>query len=214
MRHWARDVLLTRRGLIACAAGLVVAKAVPAGMTPTPAQTAGPFYPRTKPDDTDADLTQIEGARARASGEIIEVSGRILSVKGHALLGAVVEIWQADMNGRYYDPRDWSLRTSRDRNFQGYGAVRAGADGAYRFRTVRPAPYNTGVTRRTPHIHFRVTGKRLGELVTQMYFPGEPLNAQDFIFSSLSGDLARDAATARFHPGGDMPRYTYDLVLA
>ena len=50
MRHWARDVLLTRRGLIACAAGLVVAKAVPAGMTPTPAQTAGPFYPRTKPD--------------------------------------------------------------------------------------------------------------------------------------------------------------------
>ncbi len=214
MRHWARDVLLTRRGLIACAAGLVVAKAVPAGMTPTPDQTAGPFYPHTKPGDTDADLTQVEGASARASGEIIEVSGRILSVKGHALPGAAVEIWQADMNGRYFDPRDWSLRTTRDRNFQGYGAVRAGTDGAYRFRTVRPAPYDTGFNRRTPHIHFRVVDGRLGELVTQMYFPGEPLNAQDVIYSSLSGDVSRNAVTARLRPGDGAPRFAFDLVLA
>lgn len=214
MRHWGKDVLLTRRGLIACAAGLVVAKATNAGAAATPPQTAGPFYPHVKPDDTDTDLTRVEGASGPASGNIIEVSGRILSVKGHALPGTVVEIWQADANGRYFDSKDWSVFTSRDSNFQGYGAVRAGADGAYRFRTIRPAPYNAGVTRRTPHIHFRVTGVRIGELVTQMYFPGEPLNALDFIFSSLSGDLARDAATARHRPGGDIPRYTYDLVLA
>lgn len=214
MRHWGKDVLLTRRGLIACAAGLVVGQATHAGLMPTPPQTPGPFYPHTKPDDVDADLTRIEGGSGRVSGEIIEVSGRILSVKGHALPGAMVEIWQADANGRYFDPKDWSVFTSRDNSFQGYGAVRAGADGAYRFRTVRPAPYSAGVTRRTPHIHFRVSGERLGELVTQMYFPGEALNAQDFIFSSLSGDLARDAATARHHSGGDTPRYVYDLVLA
>ena len=214
MRHWGQDVLLTRRGLIACAAGLVVAQATHAGVTATPPQSAGPFYPHTKPDDTDADLTQVEVVSAGASGEIIEVSGRILSVKGHALPGAVVEIWQADVNGRYFDAKDRNLISSRDRNFQGYGAVRAGADGAYRFRTVRPAPYGGSSFRRTPHIHFRVVDERLGELVTQMYFPDEPLNRQDAIFLTLPGDMARSAATARVRPGGGAPRFAYDLVLA
>lgn len=138
MRHWGHNVFLTRRGLIACAAGLVVAKAVLAGLMPTPDQTPGSFYPHTKPIDVDADLTRVNGAGARASGEIIEVLGRLLSVNGQALPGAVVEIWQTDMNGRYFDIRD-NGPSARNRNFQGYGAVRSGADGAYRFRTIRPA---------------------------------------------------------------------------
>lgn len=214
MDHWGQDILLTRRGLITCAAGLIVVKAANAGLIPTPAQTPGPFYPQVKPDDVDADLTQIRGGGGEASGQIIEVSGRVLSVKGHGLRGAIVEIWQADANGRYFDPKDWSLFTSRDQKFQGYGAVRTGTDGAYRFRTIRPAPYGAGLTRRTPHIHFRVYEPRAGELVTQMYFPGEALNARDFLYSSLPGDEARDAATAKPHSGGAVPRFVYDLVLA
>ncbi len=214
MRHWGKDVMITRRGLIACAAGLVVAKSALAGLTITPAQTAGPFYPRLKPDDSDMDLTRVQGAQGAAAGEVIEVRGRILSVKGHALGDAVVEIWQADTHGRYRHPGDRSFSSSRDANFQGYGAVRTGSDGAYRFRTVRPAAYDAGHFRRTPHIHFRVVDARNRELVTQMYFPGEPLNAQDIIYSRLSGNLTQDAATARRSQGGDAVRYEFDLVLA
>ena len=89
MPHWGKDILLSGRGLIACAAGLVVGQATNAGLISTPPQTAGPFYPHTKPDDTDSDLTRITGASAQASGEIIDITGRILSVKGHALRGAI-----------------------------------------------------------------------------------------------------------------------------
>lgn len=214
MRHWGTDVMVTRRGLIVCAAGLVVAKSALADLTITPAQTAGPFYPRFKPDDSDMDLTRVQGAPGAALGEVIEVQGRILSLKGHALRDAVVEIWQADTRGRYRHPGDRSFFSSPDPNFQGYGAVRTGSDGAYRFRTVKPAAYRAGQLQRTPHIHFRVVDDRNRELVTQMYFPGEPLNAQDMVYSRLSGNLTRDAATARRGPGGDPVRYEFDLVLA
>ena len=214
MRHWGKDVMVTRRGLIICAAGLVVAKSALADMTVTPAQTAGPFYPQLKPDDSDMDLTRIQGAQGAAAGEVIEVQGRILSLKGDALRNAVVEIWQADTHGRYHHPFDRSPLSSPDPNFQGYGAVRTGPDGAYRFQTVRPGAYRAGFLRRTPHIHFRVVDEGNRELVTQMYFPGEPLNAQDAIYSSLAGNLARDAATARRSGGGAAARYEFDLVLA
>lgn len=214
MRHWGKDILLSRRGLIACAAGLVVGQATNAGLISTPPQTAGPFYPNTKPDDTDSDLTRITGANAQASGEIIEITGRILSVKGYALRGAIVEIWQADVNGRYFDFKDRNTISTRDSQFQGYGAARAGEDGAYRFRTIRPAAYGSGTFRRTPHIHFRVVDEKLGELVTQMYFPNDPRNRKDALYLSLSGDLARAATTARKLPGEGIQRYAFDLVLA
>ena len=214
MQHWGKDVMLTRRGLIACAAGLMVARTAQAGLVITPAQTAGPFYPRHKPSDSDADLTRLKGASGDALGEVIEVQGRILSVKGHALKDAIVEIWQADTHGRYAHPGDINPLTSRDRNFQGYGAVKIGADGAYRFRTIRPLGYGNGSIRRTPHIHFRVVDPARRELVTQMYFPGEPFNSKDFIYLHLPGDMAREAATARRLAGNGISKYHFDLVLA
>jgi protocatechuate 3,4-dioxygenase beta subunit len=212
MRHWGQDILLDRRRLIACAAGLVVAHSARAALVATPPQTAGPFYPRVKPKDSDADLTRIGGGQGAAAGEVIEVSGRVLSLKGEPLADAVVEIWQADAKGRYIDERGGASRS--DANFQGYGAVRAGADGAYRFRTIRPAAYGSGAFQRTPHIHFRVHGTRAGELVTQMYFPDEPLNSRDFLYMSLAGEAGREAATAILEPGMETPRFLYDLVLA
>lgn len=206
--------MFTRRGLIACAAGLVVARTAHAGLIVTPPQTSGPFYPRTKPADSDADLTRLNGARGDALGEVIEVHGRIFSVRGHALKDAIVEIWQADSRGRYAHPGDISPLKIRDRNFQGYGAVRSGADGAYRFRTIRPAGYSSGSVRRTPHIHFRVVDHMHRELVTQMYFPDEPFNSKDFIYLRLPGGLAREAATARHAAGDGTPKYSFNLVLA
>ena len=214
MQHWGKDIMITRHGLIACAAGLVVARAANAGLMLTPPQTAGPFYPKIKPVDSDGDLTRLKGAGGDALGEVIEVQGRILSVKGHALKDAIVEIWQADSHGRYAHPGDIHPLTIRDRNFQGYGAVKIGADGAYRFRTIRPSGYSSGSIRRTPHIHFRVVDQTHRELVTQMYFPGEPFNSKDFLFTRLPGELAREAVTARLAAGNGIPNYTFDLVLA
>ncbi len=214
MRHWSKDVLLTRRGLLACGAGLVVARAVPAGLTPTPHQIPGPFYPNEKLADSDADLTRVNGIAGQASGKVIEVSGRILSVKGFALNTSLVEIWQADAHGRYFDPRDRNRIIPRDGNFQGYGAVRAREDGAYRFRTIYPASYGSGAHRRTPHIHFRVYNKHYGELVTQLNFPDEPMNQQDSLFLSLPGAIARAAVTAVLVSDGAVQRFAFDLVLA
>jgi len=212
MQHWGKDVMMTRRGLIACAAGLVVGCTAHAGLIITPPQTAGPFYPNTKPLDSDADLTHLKGASGDALGEVIEVQGRVLSLKGHALKDAIVEIWQADSHGRYAHPGDINLLTSRDENFQGYGAMKIGTDGTYRFRTIRPPGYSSGSIRRTPHIHFRVINQARQELVTQMYFPGEPFNSKDFLFLNLPGETAREAATARLGMGDGIQKFNFDIV--
>lgn len=213
MKHWGPDIMMSRRGLIAGAAGLLVARAADAALMVTPRQTAGPFYPRVKPLDSDADLTMIKNANGPAKGEVIEVVGRVLSVKGEPMGGAVVELWQADSRGRYNHPLDRMAGSPRDTNFQGYGAVRVAADGGYRFRTVRPRFYDTGVGLRTPHIHFRVVAQETRALVTQMYFPGEAMNADDFIYRSLASDAARAAVTAR-HQVAEVPRFAFDMVLA
>lgn len=210
MRHWGTDVLLTRRGLIAGAAGLLVARAAQAALVTTPPQTAGPFYPRIKPLDSDADLALIKGASGPAQGTVIELDGRVLSVSGQPLRGAIVEIWQADSFGSYRHPHDGG---GRDPNFQGYGAVRAAADGGFRFRTIRPRHYGSGAWARAPHIHFRVVTPDERELVTQMYFPGEPMNAGDFIYRDLASDAARAAATAR-PAAGEQTAFSYDIVIA
>jgi len=211
MKHWGRDILFTRRSLIAGAAGLLVAQAASARTIATPRQTAGPFYPFIKPLDADADLTLLKGSPGPAKGEVIEVTGRIFALNGAPLEGAVVEIWQADSNGRYDHILDFGSGT-RDENFQGYGAVRADDAGGYLFRTIRPKFYDTGIGQRTPHIHFRVTAEAAGELVTQMYFPGEQLNGQDFVLQGLESDAARAAVTARAEES-TVPRYGFDLVL-
>ena len=202
---------LSRRGFIAGSAGLLAAGAAGANLAVTPLQTAGPFYPLLKPIDADADLTLLKGAPGPAKGEVIEVSGRILSVKGHALPGAIVEIWQADAGGRYNHPLDIG-GVSRDQNFQGFGAVRADAGGAYRFRTIKPRHYDTGFGVRTLHIHFYVNIEDGGDLTTQMYFPDEALNEADFVRRRLASEAEREAVTSR-RRDGDVPRFLFDIVL-
>lgn len=208
MRHWGRDILLDRRRLIACAAGLLVACPVLAALPLTPPQTAGPFYPRIKPKDSDADLSVNSRQGGRASGDVIDITGRILSARGGPIENAVVEIWQADAGGQYLNQRN------AEAAFQGYGAVNAGRSGSYRFRTIRPGAYGSGSFQRTPHIHFRVVTEAGQELVTQMYFPGQALNETDVVLVGLGDDAARAAATARTVPGQSPAKYEFDLVLA
>jgi protocatechuate 3,4-dioxygenase beta subunit len=202
---------LSRRWLVAAPAIVLVAHPAMAQLAPTPRQTRGPFYPAARPADSDLDLTRVTGRPGRARGEVIEVTGRVLHARSGPLAGATVEIWQADAEGRYHHPRE-SAGTA-DPNFQGFGAVRSGSDGGYFFRTIRPRFYGSGAGMRTPHIHFRIVAEGRPELVTQMYFPGEAMNARDGLFRSLPNENARDAVTARLETG-TIPRLRFEIVVA
>ena len=138
---------------------------------PTPRMTEGPFYPRSFPKDSDADLTRLAGRGDVAQGEILDVTGRVLDRTGKPRAGHRVEIWQCDSTGQYHHVG----QGEGDPAFQGFGAITTDAEGRYAFRTIKPVPYPG----RTPHIHFAVleAGKR--RLVSQMFIEGEAGNARD-----------------------------------
>lgn len=171
----------------------------------TPAQTEGPFYPVEFPKDTDYDLLR-NGSLTYPEGQRTWLEGHVSDLAGRPLSGAQVEIWQCDGAGHYHHAGDGGRADNR---FQGFGRVTAGADGSYRFRTIRPVAYSG----RTPHIHVKV---RLGPrelLTTQLYVAGEPGNARDFLWRGLS-PADRDVLTAPFVPGPDGMRASFPLVVA
>lgn len=202
-----RRFLLGSLGL--AASPLLPASALAQARTPTPAQTAGPFYPVDFPADVDFDLVRLRGSDARAEGTVAHVAGRVLGLDGRPVPDAAVEIWQCDARGRYLHPGDRG--GPRDAAFQGYGRVRTGADGSYRFRTIRPVAYPG----RTPHIHFAVRAPGGSSLVTQMYVAGEP-NARDGLYRSLS-EAGRRAVTVPLSPANGIEAGalagTFDIVL-
>jgi protocatechuate 3,4-dioxygenase, beta subunit len=153
----------------------------------TPEQIMGPFYPIIRPMDHDMDLTMVKGKRGHAQGKVIHLTGRVLNSKGEPVRGAKIEVWQANTFGRYDHPTDINP-APLDPNFQGFGVQTTDAEGRYRFKTIKPGAYpinpvNPGNVR-PPHIHFDVTGTK-DRLVTQMYFPDEPLNETDILFKEL-----------------------------
>lgn len=176
----------------------------------------GPFYPQMKMLDQDADLTTIAGKPGRAEGKVIHLMGRVMNLKGEPVSGAKVEIWQADSKGRYVHASDPNP-VPGDPNFQGYGAQLTDAEGRYRFKTVKPAAYpGPRASMRTPHIHFEVSAE-IDRVVTQMFFPNEPLNAQDGLFALLRPEY-KEAALAKMLPPtkeleADSAIAVWDIVL-
>jgi len=211
--------LLTRRGLLggaACAAGAAAGMAGldqlrAAALLATPRQTAGPFYPKDIPLDSDGDLVQVRGRGRSAAGEVTHLFGQVLDLEGRPLGASLVEIWQCDAAGFYHHPGDRGGRADPD--FQGFGSVMTDEDGRYRFRTIKPVPYG----RRTPHIHILVAGPDGQRLVTQIYIKDYPLNARDGIFNSLRDPSARRALEAEFLPAPEIEagslKARFDLVL-
>lgn len=186
--HARRRVLHGAAALALAASGLVRAESFRA----TPANALGPFYPSAKPADSDADLTQVAGRTGRAQGTILYVTGRVLDTSGKPVSGAMLELWQANAFGRYTHPRDSDASGPLDPDFQGYGTLRAGSDGTFRVKTIKPPPYSG----RTPHIHF-IVARGTTRLTTQMFFEGEALNERDGLYRYLSVDDRR-ASTARY----------------
>ena len=159
----------------------------------TPEVGMGPFYPILKPLERDADLTAVAGKTGLAAGKIVHVTGRIFDQKGKPVAGAKIEIWQANTHGRYSHPSDTS-DAPLDPNFQGSAVIKTDGEGRYRFKTIKPGAYPISPTeQRPPHIHFDVEGKA-NRLVSQMFFPDEPLNEKDALFLDLRSQSEKTAA--------------------
>ena len=174
-----------------------------AARQPTPRQTEGPFYPVNLPKDSDFDLLR-NGSQAYTRGQPAWVEGSVTDLQGKPLSGAQVEIWQCDEAGHYHHPGDGG---KADPAFQGFGRVTVGADGRYRFRTIRPVAYSG----RTPHIHVKVKLASRELLTTQLYVAGDPHNERDFLWRNL-GDR-RELLTVAFRPGSDGLQASFPIVV-
>ncbi len=179
-------------------------------MTATPRQPAGPFYPTELPLDDDNEVTRIKGREEQASGQISDLTGRIVDRNGQSLTGVRIEIWQCDANGRYRHPREQGY-APLDPHFQGFGHTVTDDTGRYRFRTIRPQPYPG----RTPHIHVAVYPDGDSPFITQLYVADEPRNAGDFLYQRVPA-AQRHLITAAFTPS-DQPAVeltaNWDIVL-
>jgi len=217
-----RDVL--RAALVSGATLAVPSWAFAKQCRETPHQDEGPFYlngyDRTRPVPHTNDLTAVPGATGLPEGEIMYVTGRITDEKCRPLKGAMVEVWQANAAGRYahaVDTHDAPL----DPNFTGAGRALTDDDGVYRFVTIKPGSYpwkNHYNAWRPQHIHFSLFGRAFTErLVTQMYFPGDPLLEIDPIYQSIRDEKARESLISMFDIEVTEPEwalgYRFDIVV-
>ncbi len=196
---------------VALAAGVPTARlgAQPALLVPTPSQTEGPFYPTTMPADRDSDLTRVAGRSAPARGTRLYFGGRVLTRDGRPLAGAIVELWQCDVFGRYHGAGDEG--EPRDDNFQGYGMATADADGRYAFKTIRPVAYGG----RPPHLHVKVRASGAPALTTQLYIKGDNTGGDPVLAWAPKGTLERltmTPAEVRDREAGALAG-TFDFVL-
>ncbi|WP_158868277.1 protocatechuate 3,4-dioxygenase subunit beta [Leifsonia sp. AG29] len=153
-------------------------------------------------------------------GERIIVTGRVLDGEGRPVTGQLIEIWQANSAGRYVHKRD-QHPAPLDPNFTGVGRAITGDDGSYRFVTIKPGPYpwkNHRNAWRPAHIHFSLFGNAFTQrLVTQMYFPSDPLFALDPIYQSIVDPEARKRLIAAYDHELSVPEwamgYRWDIVL-
>ncbi|MDG4823155.1 protocatechuate 3,4-dioxygenase subunit beta [Asanoa sp. WMMD1127] len=187
---------------------------LPQGLT----ELTGPVLGHDRVGPLDHDLTrQHEG---EPQGERIEVFGRVLDGDGRPVRDTLVEIWQTNAAGRYRHAVD-RHPAPLDPNFTGVGRAMTDGEGRYRFVTIKPGAYpwrNHHNAWRPAHIHFSLFGVAFTQrLVTQMYFPNDPLFGQDPIFNSVRDPAARQRMVAAFDLDATTPEwslaYRFDIVL-
>lgn len=185
---------------------------------PETVELSGPVFGPTDVTDIDNDLTRQHAGEPL--GERMTVTGRLLDRDGRPVRGQLVEIWQANSAGRYAHHRD-QHPAPLDPNFTGFGRTITDDDGRYSFTTIRPGPYpwrNHTNAWRPAHIHFSVFGNAFTQrLVTQMYFPNDPLFPYDPILQSVTDPSARQRLVARYDHDLSEPEfslgYRWDIVL-
>jgi protocatechuate 3,4-dioxygenase, beta subunit len=185
----------------------------------TLSEITGPVFKRDDVSVKAFDLTRQHSAEPL--GERIVVHGRVLDENGRPVRNTLIEVWQANAAGRYRHKTD-QHDAPLDPNFTGRGQTLTDDEGRYRFITIRPGEYpwrNHYNAWRPAHIHFSLFGPAFAtRLITQMYFPGDPLMPFDPIFNSISDEKARGRLISQFDWETTVPEealgYRFDIVLS
>jgi len=188
-------------------------------LEPSLSELTGPAFGADAVHPDDADLTRVPGRAGEAIGQRIYVTGRVLEDEGRPVANALVEVWQANAAGRYFHKAD-SHDAPLDPNFTGGGRCMTDARGEYRFTTIHPGAYpwnNHPNAWRPAHIHFSLFGSAfVSRLVTQMYFPGDPLLSFDPVLGGVPEE-ARPLLISRYDHNVTTPGlalgYRFDIVL-
>lgn len=161
----------------------------------TLSELTGPLSLEQRFGITGEDIAHLKPDGPRAIGQYIEVSGRVTDEDGRPLAGAMVEIWQANAAGKYVHEMD-RHEAPIDPNFIGEGRFFTDAEGCYQFRSIKPGAYPVTESDwwwRPPHIHFSIFGPSwMNRFITQIFFPGEPLNETDLLLNAVQNPEARD----------------------
>jgi protocatechuate 3,4-dioxygenase beta subunit len=184
----------------------------------TLSELTGPVYPYGRMEASDSDLTRQHAGEPL--GERIIVQGRVLDEDARPIPHTLVEVWQANAAGRYAHRVD-DHPAPLDPNFSGAGRTLTDEEGRYRFVTIRPGAYpwrNHPNAWRPAHIHFSLFGTGfLSRLITQMYFPGDPLMPIDPVLNSIPDERARQRLVSTFDMNVTEPEwalgFTFDIVL-
>jgi protocatechuate 3,4-dioxygenase alpha subunit len=174
----------------------------------TSSQTVGPFFAGALLREQTTDL-----ARDAARGERITIEGRVLDGDGAAVPDAMVEVWQANADGRYNHPED-THEARLDAGFRGFGRSGTDAQGVFRFSTIKPgAVPGPGGRLQAPHISVIVFARGLlSHLHTRIYFPGEALNATD-AWLNAAPEERRHTLVAKPNPRVSSPAFQFDIIL-
>ena len=166
-------------------------------MTTTPSQTVGPFF--------HFGLLRDDLHVLRPGG--VTLRGRVLDGRGEPAIGVLLEVWQADPEGRYPHPAD---PRGAQAGHCGFGRAGTQADGGYRFETVQPGPVPHGETEQAPHLNVAVFGRGLVDhLMTRVYFPDEPANDRDPVLTLVPPERRGTLVARRI----DDSTYEWDVVL-
>jgi protocatechuate 3,4-dioxygenase, beta subunit len=184
-------------------------------------EMTGPVYGHSSVRELDNDLTRNAIKNGEPLGERILVTGRVLDERGQPVRNALLEVWQANAAGRYIHLRD-QHPAPLDPNFSGAGRILTDDNGAYRFTTIKPGAYpwrNHHNAWRPAHIHFSVFGRNfLERMVTQMFFPGDPLLSLDPIYNGIPDPAARARLISFYDHDVTQPEwalgYRFDIVIA
>jgi protocatechuate 3,4-dioxygenase alpha subunit len=174
----------------------------------TPSQTIGPFFKPSLIRSADETL-----ARRESRGERIVIVGRVLDGDGAPVDDAMVEIWQANADGRYDHPDDLQEKLI-DPHFHGFGRAATDQQGCFRFETIKPGPVSAlGTEQQATHINVSLFARGLlKRLVTRIYFPDESLNASDAILNAVPM-ARRSTLIARVESMSPQPTFRFDIVL-
>jgi protocatechuate 3,4-dioxygenase, beta subunit len=184
----------------------------------TLSERTGPVFGQSAVRPSDSDMTAQHGGAPL--GERIVVTGRVLDEGGKPVRGALIEVWQANAAGRYQHKND-GHNAPLDPNFSGCGRALTDSEGRYKFLSIKPGAYPWGNHHnawRPAHIHFSILGDGLlSRLVTQMYFPGDPLLPFDPIYNCISDEQAKQRMISSFDWENTSPLFAlgfkFDIVL-